>query len=183
MSILDLRLPFLKSLKVEVQGLWEPSQSGRGQIFRGSAVASEPLVALIVAKPGSFIQWCKSGRGNADGLPIIFGMDQSDFDNIPVHVYLHIGGAGIGYNACIETSTYKSDLLNDKHISTGCFTTLFALEGKTGDQLFACMFLAADDVKNGRNHLWHIRPKFRDRIPEPLNRILGYGRAGEIRDG
>lgn len=181
MSILDSRLPFLKPLSVEIQGAWETERSGRGETFRGHATASEPIVALLFAKTGKTFQWCKSGRGNTEGLQILFGMGLSGFAHVPVHVGFHLGGSAIQYStAGIETTTFKTDLIKNKDISTGCFTKLFAPADK---HVFGCMFLAAEDVKNGRNHLWHIRPTFQDQIPQQLNKILSYGRAGEIQDG
>lgn len=178
MSIIDTDLSFLKSLRVEITGSWQESSR---RAWRGCAISSEPVVALVISKVDKKIEWCKSERGNPDGQPVKLIMGHYDSENLDVQINYSIGGGHVCSRCITSTQRYKPELLIKRAMRAGVIEKVFQVEGSKTIELYA-LFLAASDVKVGRNGLWRIRDEYRDKLLSPFDEILAYGRNGELPD-
>ena len=175
MSIDGTNLEFVKPLKVRVDGSWQES---RMRDWKGIAISTEPLVALVLLRFENKVEWCKSERGNPDGQPVRLLLSPYDSEKLDVQINFSVGGGHVRSRSIVSSDTYKPKLLELNNISTGVFYKMFDVKGSRNIELYS-LFLAASDVKVGRNGLWHIRKEHQENVEEPLARILSFGRNGE----
>ncbi len=176
MSAIDQKFSFLKPLKIKITGSWE---KGLRRDWKGCAISSEPIVAVVMIKVGDVIEWCKSERGNANGQPIRLLLSPYDNDNLDVQVNYSVGGGHAISRCQTPTNAYLPENTNKLEISTGIIEKIFTVEGSKTIELYT-LFISALDVKVGRNGLWSVRKEYQDKLPEPFNKILTHGRNGKI---
>jgi hypothetical protein len=190
-AVVDATRGALVRVPVQMRGAWTPemalSSGWTRREWQGLARADEPLVAVLFARVADTIEWHKSDRPPR----------RDPADAVAVHTLdVSLGiTAGPGQPlASLDARTHRAHAnvtisvpggglapaIPDQHAtSTGVLLDLVAFDG-TPRVTFALLFLAASQVKVGRNGLWHVRRALAPALHEPLRTILTRGRHGSL---
>ena len=165
----------LRQIEVSVSGEW---QAGATRDWRGQAHAPEPVVAISFVVKGAQVSWCKSERGNSVGQPVRLLLTHYDSAMRDVLVNFSVGEGHVVSRTVVDAPTYRPKFQATMTFMTASFIPFTTVDGSQPVQLFA-LFLAASEVKVGRNGLWHLRPKLVESVPVDFRNLLTYGRTGE----
>ena len=176
MSIINTDLSFFKKLNINISGSWKDVARND---WEGTAISTEPLVALSILKIENKYEWCKSERGSLDGQPIRLLLSPYDSHSPDVKINFSVGRGHVISGCIMPEKRYQPPLLLKNVITTGHIEKTFFIEGSKNVELYS-LFLAASDVKVGRNGLWHIRDEYKNKLLEPFDTILTFGRNGEF---
>ncbi|MBI3417480.1 MAG: hypothetical protein HY043_19490 [Verrucomicrobia bacterium] len=166
--------PQTTALEVTVSGAWLPSPK---RDWQGLIQSSQGVVGISFISAGSHTEWCKSDRGNTEGLEARVMLGNYDSLGLDVQVNFSIGNNGPRWRTLVESDTYLPKIFASKTFLTGSLIQFARVEAKPLIELKA-LFLARCDVKVGRNGVWHLRKEFLKFFPESLQKIFTYGRSG-----
>lgn len=161
------------TVEMTVTGAWLAAPR---RDWQGVIQASEAVVGLSFISIGSHTEWSKSDRGSAEGLEARVMLGNYDRLGLDVQVNFSIGHNGPRWRTLVDSATYLPRLLIPKTFQTGGLIDFAKVEGNPLVELKA-IFLARQDVKVGRNGLWHLRKELVEFFPESLRKILTYGRS------
>jgi hypothetical protein len=125
------------------------------------------------------ISWCKSAPATDDGLSITLLLGQFDDTGLDLQVNLSVGDGHARTRCTVASPDYLPSIATSSRALTGVRFTLTTIEASP-EVIVATLFLAATDVKVGRNRLWHLDADHGAGVPEDLRKLLSYGRSGEI---
>lgn len=144
------------------------------------ADASVVAVAFLVAPGG--VCWCKSERARGWGLSVGLSLRWYDDLGHDVQVNWSIGGGQRRSRTTLDAPATPAFPLVPECVTfeTGAIQSIFTVPG---EPLVTCaaLLLPAEVVRVGRNGLWQLRRRERERVPQPLRRMLSYGRTGTLR--
>jgi hypothetical protein len=166
----------LSRTEVTISGEW---RSGSPRDWWGRAHASEPLVAVSLLIGSEGISWCKSERGKPDGQSIRLLLGHHDAEGCDVQVNFSVGGGQVVSRTFVQSREYIPKLLANCTVSTASIFNFASVEGSNSITL-AVIFLAAADVRMGRNGLWHLRRDFAESVPDAYRQLLSFGRTGYL---
>ena len=166
----------LSRTEVAVSGEWCNSSP---RDWRGQAQASEPIVAVSFLIGSEGISWSKSERGQPDGQSIRLLLGHHDSDGCDVQVNFSVGGGQVVSRTLVQSREYIPKLLANCTVSTASIFNFGTIEGSHSVAL-AAIFLAASDVRVGRNGLWHLRRDFAESVPDAYRQLLSFGRTGHL---
>lgn len=166
----------LAKLSVVIEGSWNEA---RPADWRGTARADASIVAVtLLGRPESGC-WCKSEPGLIDGQRVRLLLGRYDKLGRDVKVIFGAGGQRDG-RTMMPDARYRPDIPARTVCTTGSFVRFAIVAGEPAVPCWL-LFLAASDVKVGRDRLWHLRKDLREGVAEPLRSILAYGRTGTLR--
>jgi len=165
----------LRRLLVVVAGAWKP---GSTRDWHGVATAGAPLVGVAFVTSRGRSAWCKSGPAKPDGQPVHLLLGHHDQAGVDVQVNWSVGGGQAISRCVVESRAYQPTIMPSAPIVAGQAVELATISG-TPPVVLSALFLAAADVKVGRNRLWHLRPELAFMVQEPYRAILTRGRSGE----
>ena len=175
MTSVALKLDGVRRLPVSLSGAWQPV---RERDWRGLATAPEPVVGVAFLKSQAWSSWCKSEPPSDAGLVVRLLLGRYDAAGTDVQVGFSVGGGHVRSRCKIAGPDYRPLFPKTTFAETGDVVSFATVQGVPDAEL-SFIFLAAADVQTGRKRLWHIRRELAAAIPEPLRKVLSYGRAGE----
>lgn len=177
MDLAGIELAPLTRLDVRVEGQWQP---GPSREWRGEASGDEPIVSVLFLAAEGAVRWGKSAPASAKGP---HGVRLSFHAYEPADLFVQLGvsvpGAMHAHAITLESASYRPEIPARAALRTGAILRLATVVATPSVDVLA-LFLAARDVKVGRNRLWHVRPALAEGISDPFKRMLTYGRSGRF---
>jgi hypothetical protein len=180
----------LAKFDVVLTGNWVLSPSAQWK-WSGEAIAETPLVGIVFLSCGNRMYWAKSGASYAKVAPQVYE-SQPVSSKLPVELFLHdtfnrnvqfmysIGlRDGIHDATAMLSKDYLPQIPHTRTIQTGQLFTFASIDSTPMTTLYA-MFLAKQDVKMKRKHIWRLRKPLLERLTSPLLEVFTFGRFGKL---
>ena len=164
----------LRSLPITISGGWLENPKYK---WNGSAISSEPIVAVVFLQRGNTIEWCKSSSSSSKSLEVALWISRYNEIDLEVQVGLSVGNADRRFASFLESANYKPDIKVEITANTGEILKFTEVEGEPKIS-FCVVLLARSDVKFGRNSIWHLRKDINTVFSDEVKRILENGRVG-----
>jgi hypothetical protein len=165
----------LRSLPITISGGWLENSRYK---WKGSAVSSEQIVAVVFLRHGNITEWCKSSA-SSQSLKVILWISRYNEINLEAQVQLSVGSGDRRIASFLESANYKPNIEAEIIIDSGEILKFITVEGKPKIS-FEIIFIARSDVKFGRNRIWHLRENTNVLLPDEVKRILEKGRIGKF---
>lgn len=165
-----------RSLPVTISGDWFENPKYK---WKGNAISSEPIVAVVFLRHGNIIEWCKSSSASSKSLEVTLWISRYNEIDLEVQVGFSVGDADRRFASFLESANYKPDIKAEITTNTGEILKFTQVEGKPKIS-FGVVFIARSDVKFGRNSIWHLRENTDVLLPDEVKRISEKGRVGQI---
>jgi len=163
-----------------------------GPEWSGEAIADTNIVGIIFLSCGNRMYWAKSGIPAVKIAPQVYEV-RRDSNKLFMDLHLHntldlnvqfmyrLGlGKGISQaHAMLSHKDYLPPIPYSRIIQTGHLFTFASFESAPIATLYA-MFLARQDVKMKRKHIWRLRKPFLETLTSPLLEVFTFGRSGEL---
>jgi hypothetical protein len=166
----------LRSLPVTISGDWLENPRYK---WKGSAISSEPIVAIVFLRHGNIIEWCKSSSPSSQSLEVSLWISRYNEINLEVQVGLSVGNGDRRYASFLESANYRPSIEAEIIINTGEILKFTTVESRPKIS-FEVIFIARSDVKFGRNRIWHLRENTTILLSDEVKRILEKGRVGQF---
>jgi hypothetical protein len=176
MDLAGTELTPLTRFDLRVEGQW---QAAPARQWHGKVSGEEPIVSVLFLVTEAAVRWGKSAPANAEGQDVQLAFHGYDSSDCFVQLAASVPGIVLTYAITLESASYRPEIPASVALRTGTIQRLAKVVATPGVDVLA-LFLAARDVKVGRNRLWHLRPALAEGIPDPIRKLLTYGRAGEL---
>jgi len=126
MTVTNEQTKKLLSLPITISGDWLENPKYK---WKGSAISSEPIVAVVFLQHGNIIEWCKSSLASSKSLEITLWISRYNEINLEVQVGLSVGNGDRRFASFLESASYKPDIEVESIVNTGeilKFTTVEA---------------------------------------------------------
>lgn len=155
-------------------------RSGGRTTWKGSASASEPIVAMSFLKHEEQLCWSQSPKVTADILPVsmLLAEDrEGERDILYVTWAIGRGQTQIGLS---ELPQVEMQIPEEKDVLVGQLFPFVDLSPSTS--LFGLLLLRSQ-VKGKRNHRWELKEEYLDGLPLVWKDIMKGGRTGTALSG
>ena len=176
MTVTNKQVKKLCSLPVTISGDWLENPKYK---WKGSAISSEPIVAVIFLRHGNIIEWSKSSLASSKSLEVTLWISRYDEINLKVQVGLSVGNGDRRFASFLESANYKPNIKAEITVNTGEILKFTEVEGNPKIS-FSVVFFARSDVKFGRNSIWRLRENTNILSIEDVRINLEKGRVGQI---
>jgi hypothetical protein len=184
-------LQILARFDVVLTGDWVLSPSAQRN-WSGEAIAETALVGIVFLSCGNRMYWAKSGAWYAKVAPQVYE-SQPVSSKLPMALFLHdtfnrnvqfmysIGPRwnGIFHATAMLSKDYLPQIPPTRTVQTGQLFTFASIDSMPMTTLYA-MFLAKQDVKMKRKHIWRLRKPLLERLTSPLLEVFTFGRFGKF---
>lgn len=153
--------------------------AGSARQWRGMAVGEEPVVSVLFLVTETAVRWGKSAPAGAEGQEVRLAFHGYEPSDCFVQLVASVPGLVLTHAITLESASYRPDLPAFEGLRTGTIQRFARVAAVPAVDVLA-LFVAARDVKVGRNRLWHLRPALAEGMPEPIRKLLTYGRTGEL---
>jgi hypothetical protein len=174
-----VKLTSVTQIDILIRGAWDPQEI---RYWRGTATASEPCVAVAFLRDGYHVEWCQSERTNESNLDLdlaLFPYHKSE--DLDIQVNFSIGQGRRRWRSILPSPVYRPTIRDSFKVLAGEVFQFTTVEGNPRVELFG-LFIVQRDVEWVRRKIWHLQPRLRDAIQEPLKQVLTYGRAGTFEE-
>jgi hypothetical protein len=168
----------LNRLPLRMTGAWFPQ--AQGWRWDGLALASEPLVGLILCEQSGVLRWARSDhRASQAGLPVTLTVTHH---GSRIWIFAGVGrpsGRGL-VQAQTAVETFDRPIFLVDEAVTGEVVPLWSISGEAALTI-SVLLLSRRDARSRRLGLWGVRPSLLGDFGEPWRAVLRYGRTGELR--
>jgi hypothetical protein len=175
MTITGAQIKELQPLSITISGEWLENQK---YTWRGTAVSSEPIVAVVLLRYNDILEWCKSPT-SCEILEVTFWISRYNEVDFHSQIGFSVGRGDRRLASSLESANYKPNIKASTSEKTGEVINFTKIEGKPKIS-FEVIFIARSNVKFGRNRIWHLREKISGSLPDNIRNILEKGRIGQI---
>jgi hypothetical protein len=164
-------MPGLLRAPCRLSGSWASPERA---LWTARASCEHAVVCMSFMISNGTAHWSKSARlaADSDAVRISLGFDRTD------SAHVTIGCGSIGLPARLAQAGARPALEDTITIETGVLWPLCRFDSQPAVEILV-LFLAAPNVKWGRNRLWRLRLAEAEAIGEPLRSALIGGRSGE----
>ncbi len=166
----------LRLLPIIISGDWIENINHE---WKGIAISSEPIVAVVFLKHGNITEWCKTSSVSSKSLDFTLLISRYNEINLEAEVSLSVDNGNRRYAMFLKSANYKPKIKDEIIVNTGEILKFTMVDGKP-KIFFEIIFFALTDVKFGRNRIWHLRENTNVLLCDELKRILGKGRVGQL---
>ncbi len=166
------------AFRTEVRFLGKPiphSTSGY-RLWRGHALAAEPLVALVLIENADGLHWTRTSHRGSETPEMQIMYAPVDQDGLKIQVAFSIQDA-TACGSAVVPSIQTHPMPRLERTFTGEVHS-FGAVAPTCE--LKAMFLARRDVTSVRNGIWHARANLIRDMADPWRAVFTYGRTGTI---
>ena len=167
----------LSKLPVKISGQWINSEN---RDWQGEVSSTELIVGVAILECEDVISWCKSNRDYGQNQKIRLGLFPYDKTNVEVQVSFSVGNANVRLSSFVESANYKPQIASIFSSETGEIYKFAQIEGSP-NIILSVIVLPQQNVKFGRNGIWHLKTKIEHSLPAKISEILAGGRSGQIK--
>jgi hypothetical protein len=178
----------LARFDVVLTGDWAVSTQGHRE-WSGEANAETVIVGIIFLRCGNQIYWAKSGTPYAKVAHFIESQPLSGklfmelrlqcTLNVQFMYSLGLRDSIYQASALLSSEDYLPPIPPSRTVQTGQLFTFASFDSSPSATLYT-MFLAKQDVKMKRNHIWGLRKALLSHLTSPLLEVFAVGRTGEF---
>jgi len=176
MTLDSVRIPPGSKASATLSGSW---QRPRYWDWNGALAGTEPIVGLSLMQIGERLEWARSEKGPKSTLDVrlLLGFDAPDKSN--VYVSFCVGENLTRWRTLLDDPDRPPEPSKSCSVPIGRVFPFCEPFGTPKIHLFGLLLLR-DQVVGARNGLWHLKPEFRDKVPNEWAHILSYGRTGFV---
>jgi hypothetical protein len=176
MTLDAVRISPLTKVSATLSGSWKRP---RYWDWNGTLTATEPIVALALMQIGERLEWARSEKALKPALDIRLLLAYDVPDKSDVFVSFCVGENLTRWRTRLENADKPPEPPETSSVPIGRVFPFCEPFGTPKIRLFGLVLLRSQ-VVGARNGLWHLKPKFRDKVPREWARILSYGRKGFV---
>jgi hypothetical protein len=170
----------LARIDVALTGDWRITRHG-AWTWQGEAVAEASIVGILFLSCNGRMFWAKSSLVS-NQLEIMLHLHPTTWDGRTIQFMYSIGRS---YNsiydatATLRSKDYLPEIPHTRAVQTGHLFTFASFYSTPAAELYA-MFLAKQDVKVMRKHIWCLRKASLTGLMPPLLEVFTHGRKGKF---
>lgn len=170
-------LPTVKKIEVNVSGGQETHPTAGYRLWRGMAVAPEPIVAMAIIENNERYLWVRSSV-RQDHLKMNILFSPRDLSGRNISVSFAVGDSIVCDNCSVPAQQTEPNPLPGVY-QTGVVSRFAQLQS-TPPVILHVLFLAKVDVETGRCGIWHLKVAHKGSLDDVWRRVLTFGRTGIV---